>query len=217
MKSAVQPYSRTDIEPGLSKVILFEIVFPMILLILGITMGLLQVLFRAGIIKSQSFLGINYYQGLTLHGAINAIVFTTFFAVAFGHAVIRFYTGKPLLHGWAWASVILMTIGTLSAAIPMLTGKASVLYTFYPPLKAHPAFYIGLVLLVVSSWLAFFGWIPTYRQWLRENPDKKTPLAVTGIFATFIVWFIATIPVAIEIIFLLIPWSLGITKTVNVP
>ena len=209
--------TRTEIEPGLRRIILIEIVFPMLLLVLGITTGLLQVLYRAGVIRSQSFLGIEYYQGLTLHGAINAIVFTTFFAVAFGHAVIRFYTGKPLLLRWAWPSLILMVVGTLAAAIPMLAGKASVLYTFYPPLKAHPAFYIGLVLLVVGSWVAFFGWIPTYRSWLRENPGKKTPLAVTGIFATFIVWFIATLPVAVEIIFLLIPWSLGMTKTVNVP
>ncbi|HEX7676918.1 MAG TPA: hypothetical protein VF713_02255, partial [Thermoanaerobaculia bacterium] len=101
MKSAVLPYTRTDVEPGLKKIILFEIAFPMILLVIGITMGLLQVLFRAGIIRSQAFLGINYYQGLTLHGAINAIVFTTFFAVAFGHAIIRFYTCKPLFLGAA--------------------------------------------------------------------------------------------------------------------
>ena len=43
------------------------------------------------------------------------------------------------------------------------------------------------------------------------------PLAVVGIFATFIVWLIATIPVAIEILFLLLPWSLGWIPTVNVP
>ena len=217
MQSAVLPYTRTEFEPGLKKVILFEITFPMVLLILGIGTGLLQVLFRAGIIRSQSFLGINYYQGLTLHGTINAIVFTTFFAVAFGHAIIRFYTGKPLLAGAAWWSLILMTGGTLMAAVPMLAGKASVLYTFYPPLKAHPAFYIGLVLVVIGSWIAFFSWIPVFQQWKRENQGKKMPLAVLGIFTTFTVWFIATIPVAIEIIFLLIPWSLGWTQTVNVP
>src|SRR5215468_5837638 len=143
-------------EPALRKIILFEIALPMVLLILGIFTGLLQVLYRAGIIQSDRFLGINYYQGLTLHGAINAVVFTTFFAVAFGHAVMRFYTGKPLMTGAAWTSLILMTAGTLSAAAAMLAGKASVLYTFYPPLKAHPAFYIGLVLLVIGSWIAFF-------------------------------------------------------------
>ncbi|HEX3109942.1 MAG TPA: cbb3-type cytochrome c oxidase subunit I [Thermoanaerobaculia bacterium] len=206
-----------NIEKSLRNIIVFEIAFPTVLLILGIFTGFLQVLYRAGVIHAQSVHGINYYQGLTLHGAINAIVFTTFFAVAFGQAVIRFHLSKPLISGAAWASCILMTVGTIAAAIPMLLNKASVLYTFYPPLKAHPAFYIGLVLLVVGSWVAFFSWIPTYRAWKRENAGKKTPLAVTGIFTTFIVWFIATIPVAIEIIFLLIPWSLGWTKTVNVP
>lgn len=204
-------------EPALRKIILFEIAFPMVLLMVGILTGLLQVLYRAGIIRADRFLGINYYQGLTLHGAINAVVFTTFFAVAFGHAVIRFYTGKPLMIGAAWTSLILMTAGTLSAAAAMLAGKASVLYTFYPPLKAHPAFYIGLVLLVVGSWIAFFSWIPVHRRWRRENPERKMPLGVLGIFATFIIWFIATIPVAIEIIVLLIPWSLGWVQTVNVP
>lgn len=205
------------IEPGLRRVILFEVAFPMVLLLIGIGTGLLQVLYRAGIIRAESFLGINYYQGLTLHGAINAVVFTTFFAVAFGHAVMRYHSGKPLNEGAAWLSLALMTIGTLAAAIPMLTGDASVLYTFYPPLKAHPAFYIGLVLLVVGSWIAFFSWIPIARSWSRDNPGRKMPLGILGTLATFIVWFIATIPVAIEIIFLLIPWSLGWTQTVNVP
>ena len=217
MKSIAVAETRLQIEPPLRTIILFEILFPTALLVLGIAMGFLQVLYRSGIIRAQSFLGIEYYQGLTLHGAINAVVFTTFFAVAFGQAVMRFYTGKPLPIGAAWVSLILMAVGTLMAAVPMLTGQASVLYTFYPPLKAHPAFYFGLVLLVVGSWIAFFSWIPLYLRWRREYPGQKVPLAVMGIFATFIVWFIATIPVAIEIIFLLIPWSLGWTATVNVP
>jgi cytochrome c oxidase subunit 1 len=217
MKSATLPYTKVDVEPGLRTIILVEVLFPMVLLVIGIAAGFLQVLYRSGIIRAQSFLGLGYYQGLTLHGAINAIVFTTFFAVAFGHAVMRFHLGKPLLHGAAWLSLVLMAGGTLMAAVPMLTGSASVLYTFYPPLRAHPAFYFGLVFLVIGSWIAFFSWIPVYQRWKRENPDTRMPLAVLGVFATFIVWFIATIPVAIEIIFLLIPWSLGWTRTVNVP
>ena len=217
MQTSALPPARIDIEPPLRTIILTEIALPMVLLVLGIVTGLLQVLYRAGIIRSESFLGISYYQGLTLHGAINAVVFTTFFAVAFGHAVIRYYTGKPLLMNWAWISLVLMVVGTLMAAVPMLTGAANVLYTFYPPLKAHPAFYIGLVLLVVGSWVAFFSWIPVYARWKREHPDTKMPLGILGTFATFIVWFIATVPVAVEIIFLLIPWSFGWTQTVNVP
>ncbi len=87
---------KIEIEPGLRKMILIEIIFPMVLLILGIYHGLMQVLYRAGIIHRSQFLGLDYFQGLTLHGVVNAIVFTTFFAVAFGYAIIRYYLGRPV-------------------------------------------------------------------------------------------------------------------------
>ncbi len=206
-----------EIEPGLKKMILIEIIFPVALLILGIYHGLMQVLYRAGVIHQSRFLGLEYYQGLTLHGVVNAIVFTTFFAVAFGYALVRFFLGRPLHMGVAWLSFALMVGGTLMTAAVILTGQATVLYTFYPPLRAHPAFYIGLTFAIVGSWIAFFNWIPPYLAWKRENPGRKVPLAILGIFVTFIVWLIATIPVAIETIFLLIPWSIGWVPTVNVP
>jgi len=207
---------KIEIESGLKRLILIELVLPTALLILGIYHGLMQVLYRAGHIHARKVLGLEYYQGLTLHGVVNAIVFTTFFAVAFGYAVIRFYLGHVNMKV-AWLSFTLMVAGTLLAAAAILSGTSSVLYTFYPPLRAHPAFYIGLTLVVVGSWIAFFNWLPIYFTWKREHPDEKTPLAVVGIFAAFIVWLIATIPVAIEIIFMLIPWSLGWVPTVNVP
>ena len=207
---------KIDIEPGLKRVILIELIFPTALLILGIYHGLMQVLYRAGHVHTRKVLGLEYYQGLTLHGVVNAIVFTTFFAVAFGYAVVRFYLGRVNMK-IAWLSFALMTVGTLLAAAAILSGTSSVLYTFYPPLRAHPTFYIGLTLVVVGSWIAFFNWLPAYFAWKREHPIEKTPLAVVGTFAAFIVWLIATIPVAIEIIFLLIPWSMGWVATVNVP
>jgi cytochrome c oxidase subunit I len=208
---------KIDIEPGLKRMILIEIIFPMVLLILGIYHGLMQVLYRAGMIRGSQFLGLSYFQGLTLHGVVNAIVFTTFFAVAFGYAIVRYYLNRPLNMKVAWLSFAMMMVGTLLAAAAILSGKATVLYTFYPPLRAHPAFYIGTVLLVLGSWVAFFNWLPPYFAWKREHPGEKMPLAVVGIFATFIVWLIATTPAAIEIIFLLIPWSMGWVATVNVP
>ncbi|HJX98856.1 MAG TPA: cbb3-type cytochrome c oxidase subunit I [Chthoniobacterales bacterium] len=207
---------KIEIEPGLKRMILIELVLPTALLVIGIYHGLMQVLYRAGHIHTRKVLGLEYYQGLTLHGVVNAIVFTTFFAVAFGYAVIRFYLGRVNMK-IAWLSFTLMIVGTLLAAGAILSGTSSVLYTFYPPLRAHPAFYIGLTLVVVGSWIAFFNWLPVYFSWKREHPGEKVPLAVVGIFAAFIVWLIATIPVAIEIIFMLIPWSFGWVATVNVP
>jgi len=220
--------------------ILTELIVPIVLLTIGIYGGLMQVLFRAGVLHYDPLLrllistlgnlfgvealknidwqsSIMYYWGLTLHGVINAIVLTTFFAVAFGNAVVPYFLRLPLNTRIGWLSAILMLIGVLLAAFAMFTGQASVLYTFYPPLKAHPTFYLGAALLIIGSWVGAANWIPLYRRWRREHPGEKIPLAVMGMFATFIIWFIATLSVAVEVLFLLLPWSLGWTETVDVP
>ncbi|MEN3000665.1 MAG: cbb3-type cytochrome c oxidase subunit I [Armatimonadota bacterium] len=197
-------------------ILLSEIVFPFVLLILGVLLGLFQVLARAGILRTDRLLGIEYYQGLTLHGVINAIVFTTLFIVAFSNAVVMFQLRRPLRLPVQWASWVLMIGGTLLAAYAMLTGKATVLYTFYPPLTAHWTFYVGLVLVVVGSLLPFFlDWLPSFLAWRRENPGERIPLAVMGTFVTFFLWFVMVIPVAIEILFILLPVSLGWVETHN--
>ena len=158
-----------NISKSLRTVIILELSIPLVLLALGVYHGLMQTLYRSGMISMQAFGALEYYQGLTLHGVINAIVLTTFFAVAFGHACITYYLKRPINATLAWVSFIVMMLGTLMAAWAMLTGNASVLYTFYPPLKAHPIFYLGVALLVVGSWIAFFSWIPVFLAWLREN------------------------------------------------
>ncbi|MCX7606466.1 MAG: cbb3-type cytochrome c oxidase subunit I [Bacteroidia bacterium] len=202
----------------LSRVLMIiEVVLPIALLVLGIYHGFLQALYRAGVIQSSSFMGLGYYQGLTLHGVVNAIVLTTFFGVALGNGIMQYYLRKPLIPWVHAASTGLMVGGTLIAAVPMLVGLADVLYTFYPPLRAHPAFYIGATLLVVGSWVAFFGWLPLLQRWIRENPGMPLPLAVLGMLITFLIWFLCTIPLAIEVLFMLIPWSLGWIDTINIP
>lgn len=205
-----------NVSKSFRQVLLLELLIPSALLFLGVYHGLLQVLYRAGYIQAAKFLGIEYYQGLTLHGVINAIVLTTFFAVAFGNALVVYYLKKQISITWTWISFGTMMVGTLMAAWAMLAGKASVLYTFYAPMMAHPLFYLGAALLIVGSWIAFATWIRPYTTWRKENPDKKTPLAVVGIIATFIVWFIATLPVAYQVLVMMLPWSLGWTSEINV-
>ncbi len=200
---------------GLKWLVLLELLIPAALLTLGIYHGLMQVLYRAGWIRASEFWGLEYYQGLTLHGVVNALVFTTFFAVAFGNILVPYLLKMRYNMKVAWFSFALMLTGTLFASWAILARKASVLYTFYPPLKAHPLFYIGLALVVIGSWVAFFNWIPVYLRWRRENPDKKTPIGIVGLFVQFIVWTIASVAVAYEIVFMLIPWSMGWVETVN--
>jgi cytochrome c oxidase subunit 1 len=198
------------------RIIFLELAIPVALLTIGIYHGLMQTIYRAGVLRDVSFLKLDYYQGLTLHGVINALVLTTFFAVAFGHVIVAFYFKKEPNKKLMWLSFALKTSGTLMAAWAMLAGKASVLYTFYPPLKAHPLFYLGAALLIIGSWVPLFDWSRMYMSWKRENPVTKTPLAVLGTLINFIIWFVCTLAVAYEVLVLLIPWSMGWTKGVNV-
>jgi cytochrome c oxidase subunit 1 len=62
----------------------------------------------------------------------------------------------------------------------------------------------------------FFQWIAAYLEWRRAHAGEKTPLAVVGMLATFTVWLMATLPLAYEVVVQLIPWSLGLTATVDV-
>lgn len=208
---------KLHIEKQEKNLIILLLSFPLILLALGIYNGLMQTLYRSGMISQNGLGAIDYYQGLTLHGVINAIVLTTFFAVAFGHVCIRYYLKEKVNLKIAWFAAFLMIAGTITTTIPMLTGDASVLYTFYPPLKAHPAFYVGVVVLVVGTWLAFFGWLLSYKKWKAKNADEYVPLPVLATIVNFTVWFFCTLPAAYELIFMLIPWSMGFIETINIP
>lgn len=157
-----------------------------------------------------------FYLSVTAHGVMMALVFTTFFIMGLGIALTTAALERPLrLPRLGWAGFWVALAGTLAAAWAIFAGKATVLYTFYPPLEAHPAFYIGLTLLVVGSWIWSAVILATYRGWRREHPDAPAPLAAFGIIATIIIWLIATVGIAAEMLFQLIPWSLGLTKTVD--
>ena len=205
-----------QISRSLKRLIYWELGIPIALLTIGIYHGLMQTIYRSGVIHESHFAKLDYYQGLTLHGVINAIVLTSFFAVAFGHATITFYLKREPNKKVAWLSFWLMTIGTGLAAWAMLSGKASVLYTFYPPLKGHPFFYLGAALLLVGSWIPLFDWASMYVKWKKEHPEVKTPLAVIGTLVNFTIWFVCTLAVAYEVLVLLLPWAMGWKATVNV-
>ena len=205
-----------QISKSLKRLIYWQLGIPIALLSIGIYHGLMQTIYRAGVLQQSAFAHLDYYQGLTLHGVINAVVLTTFFAVAFGHATIAFYFKREPNKTVSWLSFWLMVVGTGLASWAMLSGKASVLYTFYPPLKGHPFFYLGAALLIVGSWLPLFDWARMYVEWKKNNKETKTPLAVLGTLVNFIIWFVCTLAVAYEVLVLLLPWAMGWKATVNV-
>ena len=101
------------------------------------------------------------------------------------------------------------------ALIPILTGHASVLFTFYPPLTASPWFYIGLVLVVAGSWIWCVLMLVAMREWKRENPGRPVPLAMFATVANAVMWLWTTVGVAVELVFQVIPASLGLVQTID--
>ena len=199
------------------RTLLIGLTMPMTLFILGVYNGVMQTLYRSGVLQQPATAGINYYQGLTMHGVINAIVVTTFFAVVFGHYTVAHYLKKEPSKWSYMLSMFLMVLGSTIDLIVMALGKASALYTFYAPLQASPLFYIGTALIIIGSWIAFAGWVKIWYRWKSENPSSKMPIAILGTFVNFTMWFMASIPVIYELLGLLTPWALGITDKVNVP
>jgi cytochrome c oxidase subunit 1 len=152
----------------------------------------------------------SYYQGLTLHGVLNALVWTTFFICGFFTYSITHSLNRPLRYPWVnWLGLGLMTAGLLLAAYPLFWNLATVLYTFYPPLLADWTFYVGLTLVVVGSWVVGYGFFFTHHAWKRENPGAITPFVAMSATITMILWQLATLGVAAEILFLILPWSFG--------
>lgn len=153
----------------------------------------------------------SYYQGLTLHGVLNALVWTTFFIVGFTNLTTIKGLGRPLSHPKLnWAGFWTMLVGLLITAVPLLLNQATVLYTFYPPLKASWAFYAGLTLVVVGSWIEGYGFFLSYRAWRKDNMGVRSPFIAFAGVLNMAMWQIATLGVAVEILTMLLPWSLGL-------
>lgn len=208
--------SKTKVDPRDGTLVLANMIWVAIALAIGGTAGLLQTLVRSG--QFELPFGIGYYQLLTLHGVILALVMTLFFIMGFQIAALSRTAGalnsKERMLGWIgfW----LMTFGALLAAAMIVTNEASVLYTFYAPLQAHVLFYIGLTLVIVGTWSSVAGQLMRYFRWRKENPGQKTPLLGYMASINNVMWIVCTIGVAVLMIFMLIPWSLGWVETINI-
>lgn len=206
----------TKVDPRDAKLSMAHFHVAFIALALGGFAGLLQVLVRSGTFELP--FGITYYQVLTVHGVLLGLILTTFFIIGFQFAAISRTAGtlsnKARTIGWIgfWT----MTLGTAMAAAMVLLNEASVLFTFYAPLMAHPIFYIGLTLVIVGSWLSSGAMLSSYIKWRKQNPGKVSPLLSFMVVVNTLLWLVATIGVAATVLFQMLPLSLGMVDSINV-
>ena len=205
-----------QISLGDRKLAITNIVVAYIAFLIGTFCGLMQVFIRNDALTLPPWL--DYYQILTAHGVLLALIFTTYFIFAFLISGMSYSLGAfgPKVRSFSWLGFIVTTAGTILATVEIIAGRASVLYTFYAPLQASGWYYVGLALFVVGTWIYSFALIGHYVKWKKEHKKQLSPLFAYMTISTLILWIIACLGVVATVLFQFIPWAFGWVDTINV-
>ncbi len=151
-----------------------------------------------------------FYRILTVHGMNMLIFFIIFFEMA-----VLYFASAILLNSRlpapkvGWVAFGLMVLGTLMVEWTMWTGRADVLFTSYVPLRAHPLFYLGVILFAVGALTVVGHFFATLVVAKREKSyEGSVPLVTYGALTAAIIAAITLLHGAL----IYIPtffWSLG--------
>ncbi|MEK7380527.1 MAG: cbb3-type cytochrome c oxidase subunit I, partial [Gemmatimonadota bacterium] len=125
-------------------------VVAVVALLIGATAAVLIVLTRWQAVHLLS--AVWFYRILGVHGMSMLIFFIIFFEMA-----VLIFCSTALLNArmtvpkLGWTAFALMLGGAVMGEFMMWSGRADVLFTSYVPLKAHPLFYLGVILFAVGA------------------------------------------------------------------
>ncbi|KAA0116684.1 b(o/a)3-type cytochrome-c oxidase subunit 1 [Methylobacterium sp. P1-11] len=157
-----------------------------------------------------------YYRSLTAHGTVMGYVFPTLVAMGFGYAISEVSLKQRLIGlRWAWAGYWLVVAGAVMAMVPVSLGRASVLYTFYPPLIGSPFYYLGVVLVVVGSWIWVALMSVNLHAWKKANPGTPVPLPMFANVAGSYLWAWTAVGAALELLLQILPVAFGLRSTID--
>ena len=154
-----------------------------------------------------------FYRVLTAHGMSMLIFFIIFFEMA-----VLYFTSTALLNARAtaprlsWAAFALMAGGALLVEAMIWGGKADVLFTSYVPLRAHPLYYLGVILFAVGALIVtaiFFANLVVAKRERRYS--GSLPLVVYGA-ATAAIIAVITLLHGAAIYVPTFLWSLGLME-----
>ncbi len=185
-------------------------VFAVVFLLVGAIAAILLALTRWPAVHLLN--DVWYYRILTLHG-LNMLIFW----ILFMEVAILYFASTSLLNSRlaapkvAWASFLMMLVGALMVNVIILMGKGDVLMTSYVPLRGHPLFYLGIILVAVGTLTAvilFFATIYIARR--DKTYEGSMPLVTFGALAAAIIATVTLLHGAV----VMIPtftWSLDLT------
>ena len=207
-------YTGLKVDTAAQALIKANAVAAVVFLAIGGLMGLLVALTRwpaVHLLPADWF-----YLILTGHGANVLLFWIIFFEIAvlyFASAILL--SSRIAAPKLAWVGFVMMVVGAIATNVAVLQGDSSVMFTSYPPMKAQPHFYLGLILFAVGALIGCVIFFAT----LAIAKDEKTyegsiPLVTFGALTAAI---IAVFTIASGAI-ILIPtwlWSLGLISDID--
>ena len=130
-----------------------------------------------------------FYRILGVHGMSMLIFFIIFFEMA-----VLYFASTALLNArvatprLGWSAFALMIVGAVMVEWMMWSGKADVLFTSYVPLRAHPLFYLGVILFAVGALVVtaiFFANLVVAKR--EKTYEGSLPLVTYGAVAAAII------------------------------
>jgi cytochrome c oxidase subunit 1 len=157
-----------------------------------------------------------YYRLLGVHG-MNMLIF---FIIYFEMAVLWFAStillnARPAAPRFGWFNFGLMLLGSLIVEWAQWSGRADVLFTSYPPLQAHPAYYLGIIFFAVGALGVTGQFFATVTLAKREKTyEGSMPLVVYGALTAAIISVITLLHGALIYIPTFL-WSIGVIPSVD--
>lgn len=201
-----------QIDVAAQRLIIANAVSAVVFLLIGGLFALLISLTRWQAIHLLS--PVWFYRSLTAHGFDMLVAWIVFFEVAglyFGGTVLL--NARLVLPRLAWAAFIMMLLGAVLVNVVTLLGWADVMFTAYVPLKAHPLFYVGMILFAVGALIAviiFFGTLIMAKA--ERRYQGSLPLAVYGLGAAGVIATYTLVAGAMTFVPALF-WSMGVMPT----
>lgn len=207
-------YTGLKVDTAAQALIKANAVAAVVFLAIGGLMGLLVALTRwpaVHLLPADWF-----YLILTGHGANVLLFWIIFFEIA-----VLYFASAILLNSrlaapkLAWVGFVMMVVGAIATNVAVLQGDSSVMFTSYPPMKAQPHFYLGLILFAVGALIGCAIFFATLAIAKEENTyEGSIPLVTFGALTAAI---IAVFTIAGGAI-ILVPtwlWSLGLINDID--
>jgi cytochrome c oxidase subunit 1 len=208
-KFRVCPVTNLKVDQQAQRLITVNAVASVVSLLIGVIAAILLVLTRW---QAIHLLPADwFYRWLTAHGMNMLIFFIIFFEMA-----VLYFAGPVLLNcrvpapKLGWLGFILMVVGAIMTDVMIFMGQADVLFTSYPPLQAHPLYYLGIILFAVGTLIAtslFFAALVVAKR--EKTYEGSIPLVTFGALTAAIIAVITLLHGAAIYIPAFL-WSLGL-------